>query len=415
MDPLLRFEVGEDLKSNTAYGDTTVFFRNIRGVRVSGNLGEKLAFSSKFREEQSFFPGYQRDFVRQYGVIPGTGRVKPFKGTGFDAGMASGYLAYAPFDDLRIEVGHGKHFFGDGYRSLFLSDNAFHYPYLAFRSDWSQDRVQYTHLFGSLQRLKRLPKGEAPESLFQRKAGSFHFVDLRIAPGLFLNFFEGMIWQRWSPEKGTEPFQPAFFNPVIFLNTGLKGFDDTDNALAGMGLRWALSERFTFYGQALLDDPKANNWAYQGGFKAREWPFEGSYVQVEGNRAAPGVYTHEKPLQSYSHFSQPLAHPVGTGFLETVGIFSQRFDRIYFKTRVIFAKKAKKGGISPVLGERDHLGERRTGFRKVEVGYVLNPITNLRFALSFLDRERIMGSVGEGTRYLGFSLKTGLSNHYYDF
>lgn len=416
IDPLLRFELGKDLADGSEYGDTTSLTRNIRGVRVAGDLGKKFSFATVFREEQSFFPRYLKDRVDTYGVIPGGGRVKPFEGTGFDMGMSNGYLAYAPFKDLRIEMGHGKNFFGNGYRSLFLSDNAFHYPYLKVQSEWFGDRLRYTHLFSSLQSLDRLPAGSTPENLFKRTAGSFHFAELRLAPGLFVNFFEGVIWQRWT-EEGTKPLQPGIFSPLIYLNTGIQGFDGANNALTGVGFRWDPSGRFTVYGQGSLDDPGRGKWGYQLGVRAREWPFEGSLLRVEGNRIAGGTYAHRIGLQGYSHFSQPLAHPSGSGFFEAVGILGQRSERIYLRWRSIYREHAPGNGIRPIIegaGTENDGVEGVTWINGLEGGYIVNPITNLRVALTLMDR-REMEAGSKSTRYVAISLKTSISEYYYDF
>ena len=48
-----------------------------------------------------------------------------------------------------IQFGHGKHFIGDGYRSLLLSDNAFNYPFLRIQTSFW--RVQYTNLYAEMQ------------------------------------------------------------------------------------------------------------------------------------------------------------------------------------------------------------------------------------------------------------------------
>ena len=58
------------------------------------------------------------------------GAWKDFNETGKDYSSVSAYISYSPWSFLNIQAGHGKHFIGNGYRSLLLSDNAFNYPYL---------------------------------------------------------------------------------------------------------------------------------------------------------------------------------------------------------------------------------------------------------------------------------------------
>ena len=59
--------------------------------------------------------------------------------------MSSGYVTYRANKMFAVQVGHGKHFIGDGYRSLLLSDNTFNYPFLRIQTTFG--KVQYTNLY----------------------------------------------------------------------------------------------------------------------------------------------------------------------------------------------------------------------------------------------------------------------------
>ena len=52
------------------------------------------------------------------GIAFGLGRSKNFEDFGNDASLANGYLSYSPSKYLNFQIGHGRHFFGDGYLSL---------------------------------------------------------------------------------------------------------------------------------------------------------------------------------------------------------------------------------------------------------------------------------------------------------
>ena len=110
-------------------------FTNTRGFMVESNLGDNLSFSSSFFENQSIFPNYLNSYIKQNKVVPGQGYARTFKENGFDYAMASGYVSYRSDKFFSVQFGHGKHFIGDGYRSLFLSDNSFNYPYLMIQTD----------------------------------------------------------------------------------------------------------------------------------------------------------------------------------------------------------------------------------------------------------------------------------------
>ena len=46
-----------------------------------------------------------------------------------DLYYSSGYINYNINSFFDIQLGHGKNFIGDGYRTMFISDNSFNYPY----------------------------------------------------------------------------------------------------------------------------------------------------------------------------------------------------------------------------------------------------------------------------------------------
>ena len=77
------------------------------------------------------YPDYLDEVADLRGVAIGIGRSKPFKTYGHDAAIASGYVSFSPVKDANLQFGHGRHFFGNGYRSLLLSDYAPDYPYFS--------------------------------------------------------------------------------------------------------------------------------------------------------------------------------------------------------------------------------------------------------------------------------------------
>ena len=191
--------------------ENEILYRNTRGILVQGDIGKKLSFSSSFYETQAQFPSWVDSFAATYAdtalvkgaqvsysnfgfvLILGQGRAKPFR-DGYDFGMASGYVSYSPFERLNIQAGHGKHFIGEGYRSLLLSDNAFNYPYLRITSSWWKGKLQYTGIYNSMQSLNRIEFATTPEAPFERKSGSFNYLSIAPVKWLQIGLFEGTIW-----------------------------------------------------------------------------------------------------------------------------------------------------------------------------------------------------------------------------
>lgn len=87
------------------------------------------------QESQARFPGYFEREVRlrapdggNPGIVPGRGIAEDGGENIFDYPVATGYINYKPSKYFDLQLGHGQHFIGDGYRSLVLviTRNHFH-------------------------------------------------------------------------------------------------------------------------------------------------------------------------------------------------------------------------------------------------------------------------------------------------
>jgi hypothetical protein len=104
-----------------------------------------------------------------------------------------------------------------------------------------------------------------------------------------------------------------------------------DNAVAGLDVKANVAQRFQVYGQLLLDEFKlseiknnrgwwGNKWAWQLGAKYIDaFNVPNLDLQAEWNRARPFTYSHDDSVANYTHYNQPIAHPLGAGFQEVMG------------------------------------------------------------------------------------------------
>jgi hypothetical protein len=123
-----------------------------------------------------------------------------------------------------------------------------------------------------------------------------------------------------------------------------------DNVLLGLNTRYNLLKNTQLYGQFLLDEFKvreffsnsgwwANKYSLQAGVKClNAFGIDHLDLQGEFNSAQPYTYSHDDPYDGYTHYNQPLAHPLGANFREYIGIVRyQPTSRIYLTARVIHA------------------------------------------------------------------------------
>lgn len=401
IDPLFNFKGGRDLQDITK----EKLYTNTRGALVRGNIGKKVSFSTSFLENQSTFPQYIDDYIGIYGVVPGQGRVKPFKLNGYDYARAEGYVSFSPKKYINIQVGHGKHFIGDGYRSLLLSDFAFNYPYLKIITQFS--KIQYTNIYASLMNLTAgdvtTPKHIEP--LFQKKAAGFQLLSWKVSKNIEWSFFQGMIWKA-ADSNNEQHFNFFYYNPVIYGALARYGLDEENNIVVGSNLKWKPFNRAVLYGQIMVDHADAGG--VQLGLKGYNlFKVNNLNVQLEANYIN-GNYQHDSLAQSYWHYNQPLgynnAFTFGSSGTEWIMLLNYRWKRLLFSAQFNMSYE------SPYK-----LSFFQKQYLKAETAYLINPVTNLQIVVGAVVRELEAGFFSDRTHFAFIALRTNLFNNYYDF
>jgi hypothetical protein len=414
-NPSFNYEAGKDLIDESG----EQLYVNTRGLSFHGSIGGNVSFYSRVYENQAFLPTYLDDFVAEYGVIPGQGRIKTFKETGYDYAMSSGVVSFSPNKRLNIQFGNGKQFLGDGYRSLALSRNAFNYPFLKI-STWFGP-VQYTNLFMSLQNLNViLPTSAVTERRFQKKVGTIHHLDWAITDQVTIGVFEQMIWGAFEMDGDAW----SFINPVPFIRPMQYGLSDENNVLLGMNSKVMLPSETMIYGQLVIDDLKANKNGFQLGIKS--WAINRLTWRLEFNQVSPCTYAHADSTRNFAHYNQALAHPLGAGFLELSSSASYTFRDFFIVLRANYASYYDDEGQyhwgTDIFRSDKSKSQSRSSakmatllYQSVRVGYEVNPVTGMRISFGFNNRtEKTVGGVGE-TQYMFLSFSANIPNRIYDF
>lgn len=409
INPLLNVYAGRDLEDTTS----TTLYNNTRGFELTGRIGDKLFFGSRFYENQAVFPGYITSYVNATQVVPGQGRTKPFKTTGFDFAQATGYVTWMPKKWLHIELGNGKHFVGHGYRSMLLSDQSFSYPYLRVGTSLLDGKLQVDMISATLQNLNRIPRTSATEPLFQRKGATFFVVNYKPVKWLQVGLFEATMWQV-QDTSGSLPFQWMRLNPVPMVNTAVNGLDGVNNGYIGLSgevrpVKWAAA-----YGQLGIDKVRAMKYAYQMGIKAYWWKFT---LRAEYNSAQDFMYRADPVLQNYSHYNESLAHPVGAYFDEVLLQLNFRHKRWFARAQYNTINYRDFG--NNIFMKPDAIpvttNEHKIDVVKMEAGWIINPINQMCLFGGVLQRTETISSVKNKTLLVHVGIRTNLRNLYYDF
>ena len=300
------------------YGEN--IFLNSRGVSVRGLIGKKVGFSSYITDNQERGPRFFQEQVNTYRAVPGNGFYKTFKKTGVDYFDARGYITFNAAKFIDFQLGYDKNFIGNGYRSLFLSD--WGNSYLFAKINTKVWKFNYQNIFMEL-----MPQfTKTGDTLLDRKYAAMHHLSMNVTKWLNIGLFEGIIFGR----KNRFDFQ--YLNPVIFYRHIEGTIGSPDNVVLGFDYKANIAHRLQFYGQFLLDefiltefknhpDSWVNKYSYQlGGKYVDAFGIKNLDLQGEVNRARPFTYSHYSDVSNYTHYNQPLAHPLGANFQEFIGI-----------------------------------------------------------------------------------------------
>jgi len=434
IDPLFNFEYGRDRSDSSKS-----FYKNTRGVLVQGNIGKKFSFESSFLENQATYVNYIKNFNDTFLVVPGQGRWKRFKANGFDFAMASGYVSYSPSKHFNFQVGTGKHFIGDGYRSLLLSDNAFNYPFARITTSFG--KFQYTNLYTSFMNLTsggaKTPPGT--EVLFQKKAGNFQFLSWNVYKRIQLGFFQGVIWQA-SDSMNRQHLNFNYFSPLIYNAALSEGLPGTNNVLLGWTLKLKITHSISIYGQYMMDDFSAtmnslhNKTGFQAGAKYFDlFGLKNLHLQLEYNHVRPYSYASEKSAQSYTHYNQPLADPLGSNFKEAIAFLNYRIGDFFTEVKINYAIIGKDSlgknfgnnifssdknalyGINSTINQMGQGVKTTLQIFDFHIGYLVNPSTNFNVIIGVSNRSNKSSVENSQSNFIYFGIRTSLNNVYYDF
>jgi hypothetical protein len=314
INPIIQFQYMKESDNDES------LFLNSRGVGIRGRIANKIGFAASIIDNQERDPGYVQAWEGKFKSVPGAGYYKNFKGTGFDYFDARGYFTFNVTKYIDVAFGYDRNFIGNGYRSLFLSDFSNNTLFLKLNTRiW---KINYQNLFMELHQTE--PRG--PDRLLRKKYSVFHHLDVNVTKKLNIGLFEGVMFGR------SNRFEFGYLNPVIFYRSIEQQNGSFDNSVAGIDFKLNTLKQVQLYGQFLLDEFNlkevkknegwwANKWGLQLGAKyINAFGIKNLDLQLEHNRVRPFTYSHRDSIANYTHYNQPLAHPLGANFSELIGI-----------------------------------------------------------------------------------------------
>ncbi len=432
--PQLDEQVGYDVHSKRSINE------------LSGGAYVRLDINSNFSASftgiggQVSYPGFTDTIVSKYKIIPGMGKAYGNNGI-YTFTNFTGNISYSPIKNLNFMVAKDKIFIGDGYRSLLLSDVATSYPFIKTTINiW---HLQYSFWYSFMQDVYQ-PNGIRKHAL--NRYGTFHYLSWNVTKNFNFSFFETEIFQG-SDSIRHRGYDPHYLNPLIFYRPVEYSLGSGDNALIGFNTSVKFANHFKLYGQLILDEFNFQYIKQQNGWWANKQGFQigGKYVnafgiknlslQTEFNWVRPYTYSHASEQQNYSQYNQPLAHPFGANFYETLGFFSYKHKswQIDLKgmytvvgrdtTNIVKTDAGQNIFLSYDLHKSDFGNHITQGIKynvmqaEFKFTYFLIRGLNLRIEAGLIQRYTHAASIGYSNSipYVYAGIKTSMYNFYRDY
>lgn len=336
VDPLLNLQYGH---ANDGTGST---YLNARGISIRGTISNKLGFYTSLLETQERDPAYVRAFEAKYEAVPGQGYYKHSGTKDFDYTDARGGITFNGGKHFDFVFAFDKLFIGNGYRSLFLSD--FSNAYLFLKVNTRVWKLNYQNIFAEQTAPFTYANGD---NLRPKKYMAAHHLSFQAAKWINIGLFESISFGR------SNGFELNYLNPFIFYRAIERNEGSPDKASVGFDFKVNAVKNTQLYGQLLINElvmseflhPSRGDWRNKQGLQLGIKYIDALGVknldlQAETNIVRPFVYTHYDTAGSFTHYNQPLAHPLGANFKEFILLAKyQPTPRLYLQGKMIAYKQ----------------------------------------------------------------------------
>jgi hypothetical protein len=221
-----------------------------------------------------------------------------------------------------------------------------------------------------------------------------HHLDIAFGKRVNIGLFEGVIFGR------KDRFDFGYLNPIIFYRSIEQQNGSFDNSIVGLDFKVNIARSLQVYGQLSLDEFLlseikknrgwwANKWGIQIGAKYIDaFNIKNLDLQFEHNRIRPFTYSHRDSVANYTHYNQPLAHPLMANFQEFIGVARyQPIPRFTAIGKLIYYQQGRDSGAASFGG--NIFLPNTPPYRTSEFGYNIGSgwKTNVLYASLFLSYE----------------------------
>lgn len=323
-------------------------FASSRGAEIRARIADRIGVYTYFTDNQEQPVSYIKDWINKYSAVPGADYYQTPSVKTVDYIQARGYIDFAAVKNhVNVTFGYDKQFIGDGMRSLFLSDFAANSTFLKLNTKiW---KLNYQNIYAEI--IPQYVRGADRD--LPLKYTTTHYLNVNATKWLNVGLFESVVFSKSSYSFG-------YLNPVIFYRSVERAYGSPHNVNLGLSLKVIPAKNVQLYSQLFLDEFRSKEllsnrkwWGNKYGLQLGAKYFDAFTIpnldlQAEVNIVRPYTYSHADTTENYSHYNQPLAHPLGAGFREFIGVANYRpCNRVLLTGKLMYYRQGiDTGGIN---------------------------------------------------------------------
>jgi uncharacterized protein YukJ len=209
--------------------------------------------------------------------------------------------------------------------------------------------------------------------------------------------------------------------PIIFWNSIVSSDNNSFVQKAGINFSWFFTRNWNFYFQVDYGLNEQPNGIMLGlktwDLFTRNLNFTLEYSKVGNENLIADT------IQTYSHYNQSLAHPLGSGFDEVFFQVDYTLKRFLWKLKYIYSNRELLDAVywgflyNTDLDDLTDLSASNATAQSLnfEFQYLFNQKTNMNIAVGYTGRTSGMNNIFGKTNYFYIAFRTSLRNVYTDF
>lgn len=341
---------GQVMREQLSVGGTSTsqnLFASSRGAEMRGRIANKIGFYTYITDNQEQPNSYVANWILQNQAVPGADYFQNTPGSKtYDYMLARGYIDFAVVKKyVNLTAGYDKNVIGDGIRSLFQSNFGANSTFVKLNTKiW---KLNYQNIYSEIMP----PYLRGADRQLPVKYSTTHYLSINATPWLNVGFFENVVFQR------ANHYSFGYMNPIIFFRAIERGYGSPDNVNLGFNAKAIITKGVQVYGQFFLDEFRSkelfgrnkwwgNKYGVQFGAKYFDaFTIKNLDLQAELNMVRPYTYSHSDSVTNYSHYNQPIAHPLGSGFVELIGMANYRpFKKLLLSGKLMYYNRGEDTG-----------------------------------------------------------------------